>query len=88
MFRARSPPQGAWKNLVCALKLWATLQAGAKKLVDTTFEGLQEKSRLKIDNDRRKFIEVDNQEVVKVGDLEGCNDVLKEFWSSSRRRWF
>ena len=37
--RAHSPPQGARENLVCALKLLATVQAGGDNLVDTIFEG-------------------------------------------------
>ena len=45
--------------------------------MDTTFEGLQEESRLKITNELKRFIEVDNQEAVKIGDLERHKEVLK-----------
>ena len=51
-------------------KLLANLQTGADSFVDTIFEGLQEQSKLKITNELRRFIEVDNQEAVKIGDLK------------------
>ena len=38
--------------------------------MNTIFEGLQEQSRLKITNELRRFIEVDNREALKVGHLE------------------
>ena len=39
VFRAHAPPQGPCDNLMCALKMPATLQAGGDKLMDTIFEG-------------------------------------------------
>ena len=51
-------------------------QTGADNLVDTIFEGLQEQSRLNITNELRRFIEVDNQEAVKIGDLENNSEAI------------
>ena len=70
VFRAHAP-QGVCQNLVRALKLLANLQAGGDNLVGTIFELLQITCVL------RKFIEVDNQEAVKIGDLERHKEVLK-----------
>ena len=55
---------------MCALELLAKLLAGGDNLVDALFEGLQVRSRLKITSEPRKFIEVDNHEPVKIGELE------------------
>ena len=45
--------------------------------MDTIFQGLQEQSRLKIMNEQRRFIVVDNQEAVKIGDLEQNTEPIK-----------
>ena len=53
-------------------------------LVDTVFEGLNMTDGL------RRFIEVDDQEVVKIGDLKSHKEVLKVVAGSTRtseRRW-
>ena len=44
--------------------------------VDTIFERLQEQSRLKITNEPRRSIEMDNQEAVKIGDLEQNSEAM------------
>ena len=69
VFRAHAPPQGACENLVCALQLLANQQLGGDSLVYVLVEGLQERSRLKMIDEPRRFTEVDHQ-VVKIGDLE------------------
>ena len=56
----------ACENLMCDLKLLANQPTGGDSVVDTIF-GLQEQSRLKID-ELRRFTEVDNHEAVKIGD--------------------
>ena len=75
MFRAHVPSANAWKNFVCALKVLANQQTGADSLVDTIFEGLQEQNKLKIAHERR-FVEVDSNEAVKIGDLEKNSDAI------------
>ena len=76
VFRAHAPPEGPCENLMCAIKLLAILHAGGANLVDRIFEGLQEQ-RLKITNEIRRFIEVDKNEVVKIGDLEKNSEAIK-----------
>ena len=51
-------------------------QAGGDTEVDTIFEGLQEQNRLKL-TDEQRFIEVDNQEAVKIGELERNSEAIK-----------
>ena len=61
----RATSRSVRASLVCLhFKLLANLQTGGDNLVDTIFEGLQERSRMQITNDLRRFIEVDNQEAV------------------------
>ena len=68
-------------------KLLANMQAGGDNLVDTTVEGLQGRSRFKITDELRRFIEVDDEEAVKIGELER-NTRRRSRWSgpSSTRR--
>ena len=87
VFRAHAPPQGACENLVCALKQLANRQAGGDNL-DSIFEGTQEQRRLKITNERRRFIKVDNHNAVKTGVLEkntGVLDVVQPTFSKEPR---
>ena len=70
VFRARAPPQGACESLVCALKLLANQQTGGDSFMDTLSGGLQEKFRLKMMDELRRFFKVDDHETVKIGDLE------------------
>ena len=77
VFWAHTPPQGTCENLVCALKFLANQQTGGDSLVDTIFEGLQEQSRMNITNERRRFIEVDNHETVKIGYLEKNSEAIR-----------
>ena len=65
------------RNLLRALKLLPSMQAGGDNLVDSIFDGLQELSRLKITTEQRWFIAVYNHEAVKIGDLESNTEVLK-----------
>ena len=61
---------------VCALKLLANLRFGGVNLVDTILEGVQEQSRLGVTIEFGMPTEVDNQETVKIGDLENA-EVIK-----------
>ena len=47
--------------------------------MDTLSEGLQEQSRLKITNKLRRFIEVDSNEAVKIGDLGKRSSSTRRF---------
>ena len=55
----------------------ANQQTVGGSLVDTIVESLQEQSRMKITNELRRFIEVDNREAVKIGDLEKDSEAIK-----------
>ena len=57
-------------------KLLANLQKGWGNLVETIFEGLQEQGRLKITEKLRRSIEVDNQDAVKMGELEENSEAI------------
>ena len=70
--RADAPPQGQCAHLLCALELLAKLQTGGGNPEDTILQGVREQSRLKITNEPRRFIEVDDHEAVKIGELENC----------------
>ena len=67
----------AFKNLMCGLKLLANLQAGADNLVNSIFWELQGQSSVKLTNDLRRFIEVDDREPVKIGELERNSEAIK-----------
>ena len=67
VFPAHVTPQGARENLICAVKMLANWQTDGDHLVDTIFEDLQKQTRLKITNEPRRFIEVQNHEA---GDLD------------------
>ena len=60
-----------------AQELCAAGVAGKHGHLQTIFEVVQARSRLKITSELGKFIEVDNQEVVKIGDLKRCTEVIK-----------
>ena len=70
VFRSHAAAQGVCDNLINALKLMANQQKDGDSPVKMVVQGFQEKSRLKIMEGLRRFILVDNPEVVKVGDLE------------------
>ena len=44
--------------------------------MDTIFEGLLEQSRLEITNELRRFIEVNNNEAVRIGDLAKNSEAI------------
>ena len=71
--RQHGPPrdEGVWGpcSTTNALKLPANQLRGGDSLVQVVVEGLQERSRLKMTEELRRFIMVDNHGV-KVGDLE------------------
>ena len=69
-------PQGQCENLVCALKVLANFHVGADKNW-WALQGL-EQVRLRVTNESRKFIAVDNHEAVKIGDLEKNSEASKE----------
>ncbi len=77
VFRAHVPPQGACENLVRSVKLLANLQNGGGNLVDTIFNGSQERSRLKVTYESRRFTEVDNRKAVKTDELEKHSEAMK-----------
>ena len=80
VFRAHAPLQVACENLACAPKLLASLQEGGDNLVDTIFQVLQEAEEL------RRLIEVDNQEAVKIGELEKHSEAIKVVRLNCNRR--
>ena len=65
VFRAHAPPQGVCDNMVSALELLANQQGGDSP-VGLLVEGLQERSRLKMTEELRGFITVDNHEAVNM----------------------
>ena len=70
VFRAHVPLQGLCENLMNALKLLANQQTGGDSLVEVLVEGLPERIRVKMAEELRRFIMVDNHETVKIGYLE------------------
>ena len=70
MFRAHVAPQGVCDNLINALKLLANQHQDGDGPVKVLVWGFQERSQLKMMEELRKFITMDNQEAVKIGDLE------------------
>ena len=88
MFRAHAPPLGPCENLLCALRLLANQQTGGDSLAHTIPECLQEQSRLKFANELWRFIEVDTNEAVKIGDLEkneAQKDALEDMGDAKER---
>ena len=78
VFRAHAPPQGACEHLTRSLNLLAGLQTGGEGVVDTIFEDfLQEQSRLKTTKEQRRFIDLDNHDAVKIGDMEKISKAIK-----------
>ena len=77
VFRAHAPPQDVCENLVCALKLLVNQQTGGDSLIDTLVEGFQDQSRMKIMDELRRFIGVENHTVAKIGDLEKNSVAIK-----------
>ena len=69
VFRAHAAPHGVCDNLI-AHTLLAHQQKDGDSPVRMVVQGFPKKSRLKIMDGLRRFIMVDNHEVVKVGDLE------------------
>ena len=70
VFRAQAPPKGTCENLVNALKLLANHQQNGDSPVNMMVQGFSEKCRLSTMDELRRFITVENNEAVKVGDLE------------------
>ena len=67
---------GVCENMICVLNLLARFQSGGQhRLVQTVFDGLQEHSRKKITDELTRFIAVDNQEAVKVGEVARCQSM-------------
>ena len=79
--------KGPCDNLVCALKLLADVQIGVG-LVDSIFEGLQERSRYKVTDELRRFILVDNHEVVRIGELEQGSEAMRVVRPNSEKETF
>ena len=47
------------------------------KVIDTIYEGIAEKSKQKITDELRRFIQVENEEAVKIWDLEMYKETAK-----------
>ena len=61
VYRAHAPPQEVCDNIVCTLKLTASMHLDDQQaLVQTVYDGLQEDSRKKVSDELRRFIAVDN----------------------------
>ena len=54
----------------------AKLQKGGDNLVDTILEGCHGQSRLTITNELCRFIDVENHEAVKIGELEPHSEAI------------
>ena len=68
VFRAHAPPQGACENLV--LRAETASWTRSWKVCRSTV-------RLKIMDELMRFIDVDNHEAVKIGDLEKHSEAIK-----------
>ena len=68
--------------------LVAKQQTGGDSLVDTLFEDLHELNRMKITNELRWCIEVDNHDAEKIGDLQKNWEAIKVVkMQSSEMEW-
>ena len=76
VFRDHAPLQGAYENLVHSLKLWTNQQTVSDSLVHVLVEGLQEHCRMKVMDEFRRFINVDDYETVGIGDWEKNSEAL------------
>ena len=76
MFRAHTPPTGVCARTSCA-------QSSSVANQQVLVEGLQEQCRLKMMDELRRFITVDNHDAVHIGDLEKDWVVLHVVRSSS-----
>ena len=74
-FRADAPPLGACENIVGCSQTGGQFANGRGNLVDTTFEGFLEQSRLRIMHELRRCSEVDTHEAVQIGELEKNSEV-------------
>ena len=70
VFRAHVAPQGVCDNLINAIKLLANQHQDGDGPVKVLVWGFQKRSQPKMMEELRKFITMDNQEAVKIGDLE------------------
>ena len=74
---AHAPPLGPCENLMFGFELLANLQKGGSSPADSIFEGSHVQNVLKITNELRRVIEVDNHEAPKIGDLEKNAEAIK-----------
>ena len=79
-------PQEVCDNLVNALQLLANQQTGGDSTVDVPVEGFQERSRLKMMEELRRLITVDNQ-AVKIGDMEKYSGIALGGEAHNHRRF-
>ena len=78
VFKAHAMPQGLCENLVNALKLLENQQDDGDSTISNIVAGLHEKSKKKIVEGLRGFIEIDNRKAVEVGMLtEGTEEHSK-----------
>ena len=74
VFRARAPPHGVCDNLIHALKLLAKQYHDGDSPVRVLVESLQERSRLQMMEELRKFIMMDNHEAVRIGEVDNAQE--------------
>ena len=85
-FRADAPPLGACENIVGCSQTGGQFANGRGNLVDTTFEGFLEQSRLRIMHELRRCSEVDTHEAAQIGELEkNCRAQVQQKISQTRR---
>ena len=85
---ARSATGDVRKSHVWALKMLAKQQTGGDSPRGQDLRRFcQEQSRMKLTNELRRFIEVDKNEAVKIGDLEKNSEAIKVVRSSSTWRF-
>ena len=69
VFKAHAAPQGLCENLIDALKFLAKQQSDGDSPIQSIVTGLHERSRKRIMDGLRSFIEVDNHFAVELGEV-------------------
>ena len=77
MYQARDPPSRIYDHLICAPKMLANLQADVDSLVIAMFEALQAQGMIRVTEALRRFIELDNADAVRCGELNKRRVALK-----------
>ena len=74
IFRAHAPPHGVCDNLIHADKLLANQYQDGDSPVRVLAEGLLERSRLKMTEELRMFILMDNHGAIKIANLKKAQE--------------